>query len=101
MLSPGTMAQNADIRRPLRRAAQVGRRVLRWWLDELLHLIPSRVRQVRSADPNNAQICCDNGTDAQQVWMKGLSNVGICTGGAGHPRSALGVGCKAAAALGA
>ncbi len=76
MLSPGTMAQNADIRRPLRRAAQVGRRVLRWWLDELRHLIPSRVCQVLSADPMTVQILVhDNGTDVQQVRIKGLSNV--------------------------
>jgi len=76
MLSPGTMAQNANIRRRLRGAAEVGRRVLRWWLDELRHLIPSRVRQVLSADPITVQMLLDdNGTDAQQVRMKGLSNV--------------------------
>jgi general secretion pathway protein L len=76
MLSPGTMAQNADIRRPLRRAAQVGRRVLRWWLDELRHLIPSRVCQGLSADPMTVQILVhDNGTDVQQVRIRGLSNV--------------------------
>ncbi len=76
MLSPGTMAQSADIRRPLRRAAQVGRRALRWWLDELRHLIPSRVRHVLSADPMTVQILVhDNGTDVQQVRIKGLSNV--------------------------
>src|SRR6266436_2273062 len=76
MLSPGTMAQSADIRRPLRRAAQVGRRALRWWLDELRHLILSRVRQVLSADPMTVQILVhDNGTDVQQVRIKGLSNV--------------------------
>jgi general secretion pathway protein L len=70
------MAPNADIRRPLRRAAEVGRRVLRWWLDELLHLIPSRVRQVLSADPITVQILLhDNGTDVQQVRVKGLSKV--------------------------
>jgi general secretion pathway protein L len=76
MLSPGTMAQNADIRRRLRGAAEVGRRGLRWWLDELRHLIPSRVRQVLSADPITVQMLLDdNGTDVQQVRMKGLSNV--------------------------
>ena len=76
MLSPGTMAQNADIRRPLRRAAQMGRRVLRWWLDELRHLIPRRVRQVLSADPITVEILQDdNGTDVQQVRVRGLSNV--------------------------
>src|SRR5258708_24734121 len=76
MLSPGTMAQNADIRRPLRRAAQEGWRALRWWLDELRHLIPSRVRHVLSVDPMTAQILVhDNGTDVQQVRIKGLSNV--------------------------
>src|SRR5258708_40159310 len=76
MLSPGTMAQNADIRRPLRRAAQEGRRALRWWLDELRHLIPSRVRLALSADPMTVQILVhDNGTDVQQVRIKGLSNV--------------------------
>jgi len=76
MLSPGTMAQNADIRRPLRRAAQVGRRALQWWLDDLRHLIPSRVRHVLSADPMTVQILVhDNGTDVQQVRIKGLSNV--------------------------
>jgi general secretion pathway protein L len=76
MLSPGTMAQNADIRRPLRHAAQVGRRALRWWLDELRYLIPSRVRHVLSADPMTVQILVhDNGTDVRQVRIKGLSNV--------------------------
>src|SRR5258707_1587353 len=76
MLSPGTMAQNADIRRPLRRAAQLGRRVQRWWFDELRHLIPSRVRQALSADPITVRIRVhDNGTDVQQVRIKGLSNV--------------------------
>jgi general secretion pathway protein L len=76
MLSPGTTAQNADIRRPLRRAAQVGRRALRWWLDELRHLIPTRVRHVLSADPMTVQILVhDNGADVRQVRIKGLSNV--------------------------
>src|SRR5216684_4017659 len=91
MLSPGTMAQNADIRRPLRRAAQVGRRALRWWLNELRHLVPSRVRQVLSADPITAQILLDdNGTDVQQVRIKGLSNVEhLGLKGPRDPRSAL------------
>ena len=76
MLSPDTMAQNTDIRQALRRAAGVGPRVLRWWFDELLHLIPSRVRQVLSADPITVQILLhDNGTDVQQVRIKGLFNV--------------------------
>jgi general secretion pathway protein L len=76
MLSPGTMAQNADIRRPLRRVVEVGRRVLRWWFDELRHLIPTRVRQALSADPITVQIRVhDNGTDVQQVRIKGFSNV--------------------------
>ncbi len=76
MLSPGTMAQNADIRRPLRRAAQVGRRVLRWWFDELRHLVPSRMRQVLSADPITVHILLDdNETDVRQIRVKGLSNV--------------------------
>src|SRR5216684_6877963 len=91
MLSPGTMAQSADIRRPLRRAAQVGRRALRWWLDELRHLIPSRVRHVLSADPMTVQILVhDNGTDVQQVRIKGLSNVERQhLEGPRNPRSAL------------
>jgi general secretion pathway protein L len=91
MLSPGTMAQNADIRRPLGRAAQVGRRVLRWWLDELRHLIPSRVRQVLSVDPMTVHIRLhDNGTDVQQVRIKGLSNVERQRlDGPRDPRSAL------------
>jgi general secretion pathway protein L len=76
MLSPDTMAQNTDIRQALRRAAEVGPRVLRWWFDELLHLIPSRVRQVLSADPITVQILLhDNGTDVQQVRIKGLFSV--------------------------
>ena len=76
MLSPRTMAQNADIKQALRRAAEVGPRVLRWWLDELLHLIPSRVRQALSADLITVQILLhDNGTDVQQVRIKGLFNV--------------------------
>jgi len=91
MLSPGTMAQNADIRRPLRRAAQVGRRVLRWWLGELRHLIPSRVRRILSADPMTVQILLhDNGTDVQQVRIKGLSNVEhLRLEGPRDPRSVL------------
>jgi general secretion pathway protein L len=76
MLSPGEIAQNADIKRPLRRAAQVARRALRWWLDELRHLIPARVRRVLSVDPITVLILLDdNGTDVQQIRTKGLSNV--------------------------
>jgi general secretion pathway protein L len=76
MLSPGTMAQNADIRRPLRRVVEVGWRVLRWWLDELRYLVPRRVRQALSTDPIAVQILLhDNGTDVQHVRIKGLSNV--------------------------
>src|SRR5258708_34818029 len=91
MLSPGTMAQNADIRRPLRRVVEVGRRVLRWWLDELRHLIPMRVRQALSADPMTVHIVLhDNGTDVQQVRIKGLSNVERQRlDGPRDPRSAL------------
>jgi general secretion pathway protein L len=91
MLSPGTMAQNADIRRRLRGAAEVGGRVLRWWLDELRHLIPSRVRQVLSADPITVQMLLDdNGTDVQQVRMMGLSNVeNLRLAGPRDQRSAL------------
>jgi general secretion pathway protein L len=70
------MAQNADIRQLLRRAAEASRRALRWWLDELRHLVPARVRQVLSADPITVQILLhDNGTDVQQVRIKGISNV--------------------------
>src|SRR5262249_24454893 len=70
------MAQNADIRRLLQRAAEACRHALRWWLDELQHLIPSRVRRVLSADPITAQILLDdNGTEVQQVRIKGFSNV--------------------------
>src|SRR5262245_13401286 len=76
MLSPGSMTQNADIRRTLRRAAEMGWRVTRWWLDELRHLIPSRLRQVLSADPITVQILLsDNGTEVQEVRIKGLSKV--------------------------
>jgi general secretion pathway protein L len=76
MLSPGTMAQKADIRRPLRRVVEVGRRMRRWWLDELRYLVPSRVRQALSTDPITVQIRLhDNGTDVQQVRIRGLSNV--------------------------
>jgi general secretion pathway protein L len=54
--------------------------VLRWWLDELRHLVPSRVREILSADPITVQILMDdNGTDVRQVRIKGLSSVG-------HPR---------------
>jgi general secretion pathway protein L len=50
--------------------------VLRWWLNELHHLIPSRVRQALSADPIAVQILMDdNGTDVRQVRMKGFSSV--------------------------
>src|SRR5262249_44377793 len=70
------MALNSDIRLGLRRAAEVGRRALRWWLDELQHLVPSRVRQALSADPMTAQILLhDNGTEVQQVRIKGFSNL--------------------------
>ena len=76
MPSLGTMAQDADVRRLLRRAAEASRRALRWWLDELQHLIPSRVRQVLTADPVTVQILLhDNGTDVQQVRIKGISRV--------------------------
>src|SRR5262249_53224223 len=76
MPSLGTMAQDADVRRLLRRAAEASRRALRWWLDELQHLIPSRVRQVLTADPVTVQLLLhDNGTDVQQVRIKGISRV--------------------------
>src|SRR5215467_12383964 len=76
MLSPSTMGQNADVRGALRRVAEMGRHVMRWWLDELRHLIPSRVRQLLSADPITVQILLDgNGTDVQEVRIKGLSKV--------------------------
>src|SRR5262245_25602332 len=76
MLIPETIAQNSDIRRALRRAAEVCRLALRWWLEELRHLIPPRMRQVLSADPITVQILLhDNGTDVKQVRVKGLSNV--------------------------
>jgi general secretion pathway protein L len=76
MLSPGTMVQHGNAWRPLRRAAEVGRSVLRWWLDELRHLVPSRMRLALSADPVAVQILLDdNGTDVRQVRIKGFSNV--------------------------
>jgi len=76
MLNPGTIAQDGDAWRLLRRAAEAGRRMLQWWLDELCHLIPSRVRQALSADPIAVQILLDdNGTDVRQVRIKGFSHV--------------------------
>jgi general secretion pathway protein L len=76
MLSPGKMAPKGDARQSLRRAAEVSRGVLRWWLDELRGLVPSRVHQALSADPVAAQILLDdNGTDVRQVRIKGFSNV--------------------------
>src|SRR5215475_6129075 len=76
MLSPGTMARKGDAQRSLRRAAEAGRGVLRWWLHELHCLIPPRVRQILSADPVAVQILLDdNGTDVRQVRIKGFSNV--------------------------
>ena len=76
MLKPGTITQKGDAWRSLRRAAEAGRGVLRWWLDELRRLIPSRVRQALSADPVAAQILLDdNGSDVRQVRIKGFSAV--------------------------
>jgi len=76
MPSLGTMALNADIRSLLRRADEACRRALRWWLDELQHLIPPRVRQILGADPITVQILLDdNGTDVRQVRIKGFSKV--------------------------
>jgi len=50
--------------------------MLRWWFDELRHLIPLRMRQVLSADAVTMQILLDdNGTDVRQVRIKGLSDV--------------------------
>jgi len=70
------MALNADIRLSLGRAAEACRRALRWWLDELQHLVPARVRQALSADPVTVQLLLhDNGTDVQQVRIKGFSKV--------------------------
>jgi hypothetical protein len=85
MQSPGTTAPSegtsAEIRQALSRAAGMGRRVLRWWVNELRGLIPSRVRQIFGADPVTAQILLDdNGTDVRQVLITGLSN-------AAHSRS--------------
>jgi general secretion pathway protein L len=75
MPSPGVTALNMDIGPVLSRAAAAGRRVLRWWLDELRGLIPSRVRNVLGVDPVTAQILLDdNGADVQQVLVTGLSN---------------------------
>jgi len=92
MLSPGRMAQHADAWRPLGRAAEASRSVLRWWLDELRHLIPARLRQVLSADPIALQILLDdNGTDVRQVLTKGFSNVKrVRLEGRGDLPSALG-----------
>jgi len=84
------MAQNANIRQALRRAAQMAQRVLQWWLDELRHLIPSRVRQVLSADPITLQIVLDdNGIDVQQIRIKGLSNAEHPCLGPGNRQSAI------------
>src|SRR5262249_47415494 len=70
------MALNTDIRLSLRRAAEACRRALRWWLDELQHLVPSRVRQALSADPVTVQLLLhDSGTDVQQIRIKGFSKV--------------------------
>jgi len=86
------MAQHADAWRPLGRAAEASRSVLRWWLDELRHLIPARLRQVLSADPIALQILLDdNGTDVRQVLTKGFSNVKrVRLEGPGDLPSALG-----------
>jgi general secretion pathway protein L len=75
MLSPGMTALDTDIRQGLSRAVGAGRRVLRWWRDELGNLVPSRVRQIFSADPIIAEILLDgNGTDVRQILIEGLSN---------------------------
>jgi general secretion pathway protein L len=81
MLSRGTTAPSkdtsTDIRQALSHAAGMGRRVQRWWLDELRGLIPPRVRQIFGADPVTAQILLDgNGADVRQVLITGLSNAG-------------------------
>jgi general secretion pathway protein L len=70
------MVQHGNAWRPLRRAAEAGRSVLRWWVDELHHVIPSGMRLALSADPVAVQILLDdNGTDVRQVRIKGFSNV--------------------------
>jgi len=76
MLSPGKMARKEDTQQSLRRVAEACEAVLRWWLDELRHLVPSRIRRALSADPIAVQILLDdNGTDVRQVRVKGFSNV--------------------------
>jgi len=75
MPSPGTMAPDRDFRQALLRVTGACRRALRWWLNELRDLIPSRVRRVFSADPVTAEILLDeNGVDVRQILIKGLSN---------------------------
>src|SRR5215470_165380 len=75
MPTPGTMAPDRDFRQALLRVTGAGRRALRWWLNELRDRIPSRVRQVFSADPVTAEILLDeNGVDVRQILIKGLSN---------------------------
>ena len=75
MLSPGTIPPDRDFRQALSRATRAGRHALRWWLDELRNLIPSRVRQALSSDPVTAQILLDeNGVDVRQIVTAGLSN---------------------------
>jgi general secretion pathway protein L len=82
MLSPGAVTPRTDARtdagaggQALSRAATAGRRMLRWWLEELRGLVPARIREIFSADPITAQILLDdNGTHVRRVLMTGLSN---------------------------
>ena len=54
--SPGAMIETADLLQVGRRTAEVARRALLWWRDELWHLVPPRVREALSADPIAVEI---------------------------------------------
>ena len=68
------MVPNAEMRQVLWRAVDLGRRALAWWLDELSHLIPSRVRRVWGTDAIVVTILLqDDGAEVQHTGTGVLS----------------------------
>jgi general secretion pathway protein L len=58
----------------LQRALGAARQALRWWRDELAHLVPARMRAAFSADPMTLRIFLhENGSDVATIQVRGLS----------------------------
>jgi general secretion pathway protein L len=67
------MVESPQIMDALRRALEAARRALRWWGDELTHLIPARVRAAFSADPVALRIFMhENGSDVAAIQVRSL-----------------------------